>query len=104
MLAQQIDSTGLIEQSAQDQVNRVVMATFCRTLNSTRLPPVAVLRMIAGALGKTYADVAATHQQGRCSCGWQPSPVLDVDSLRSALAYAVVCEEDLVSMHPVGRA
>ncbi|MBB5047128.1 hypothetical protein HNR60_001880 [Rhodopseudomonas rhenobacensis] len=92
------------QQTAQDQINRVLMATFCRTLNNTRLPPVVVMRMIASALGKAYAGVAATHQAGRCSCGWQPSPVTDVELMRSALACAVVNQEDLWAMAPVGRA
>jgi hypothetical protein len=105
MFAPQAEPYELTDQQiAQEQVNRVMMATFCRTLNNTRLPPVDVMRMIAGALGKAYADIAAAHQQGRCPCGWQPSPVADVESLRSALACAVVPDDDLLSMPIVGRA
>jgi hypothetical protein len=105
MIASQSEPTEFVDkQTAQRQIDQLVMTTFCRTLNNTHLPPVVVLRMIASALGKTYADAAAAHQAGRCGCGWQPSPLSDVDSLRSAVAYTLVASEDLASMGPAGHA
>lgn len=105
MLATQTETPALTdERTAQDQINQVIMATFGRTLSKTHLPPVVVLRMIASALGKTYADAAAAHQHGRCGCGWQPAPQSDVELLRSAFAYAVACSDELRSMVPAGHA
>uniref|UniRef100_Q07LU1 Uncharacterized protein n=1 Tax=Rhodopseudomonas palustris (strain BisA53) TaxID=316055 RepID=Q07LU1_RHOP5 len=110
MIASPSEPTKFIDkQTAQRQIDHVLMTTFCRALNDTRLPPVVVLQMIASALGKTYANAAAAHQAGRCGCGWHPSPLSDVDSLRSAVAYPIVASDDLASddlasMGPAGHA
>lgn len=101
---QTVASELLDEQSAQHQINQVMMATFCRTLVSTHLPPIVVMRMIAAALGKAYADVATAHRDGRCTCGWRPSPPTDLELLRSALAHAGISGGGLMSMTIAGHA
>jgi hypothetical protein len=104
MSEQQVQSSHLIdERTAQDQLNRVLMAAFCRTLNNTRLSPIVVMRMIAEALGNTYAEVATTHQKEQCPCGWQPSAMMDIQTLRSALAFGGASDDELLFMTTVGR-
>ena len=78
------------ESSAQAYLNQAVMTTFCRVLDSSRLPPVAVMRLLATALGATYREVAAAHQDGRCPCGWCPLPAIDIETLRSSLETAFI--------------
>ncbi len=106
MLAQRQQSNARIDEAAaQEQLNRVLMAAFCRSINSTQLSPIEVMRMMAGALGKAYAEVAAAHQHGDCPCGWQPSPSSDIESLRAALAHALVTpDHELLLMTVAGRA
>jgi hypothetical protein len=105
MSEQQVEASPFIDQrTAQDQLNRVLMAAFCRTLNNTRLSPIVVMRMIAEAVGKTYADVATTHQTEQCPCGWQPSVAMDIQTMRAALAFGGASDDELLFMTTVGRA
>ncbi|CAN5530879.1 hypothetical protein BH11PSE4_BH11PSE4_20670 [soil metagenome] len=107
MLAQHVKVSEIIdESSAQSYLNQAIMTTFCRVLDTSRLSPVTVLRMIATALGATYCDVAAAHHDGQCPCGWCPVQVLDVESLRSSLADAAAPKrvDDLLAMVVAGRA
>jgi len=94
------------ESSAQAYLNQAVMTTFCRVLDSSRLPPVAVMRLLATALGATYREVAAAHQDGRCPCGWCPLPAIDIETLRSSLEDAASPKplDDLQAMEVAGRA
>lgn len=107
MLQQQVKVSDITdEDSAQTYLNQAVMTTFCRVLDSSRLPPSVVLRLIATAVGSTYREVACAHQDGQCPCGWQPVPAIDIEALRSSLEQAAVTPrpDDLHSMAAVGRA
>jgi hypothetical protein len=107
MLPQQVKVSDITdEESAQTYLNQAVMTTFCRVLDSSRLPPSVVMRLIATALGSTYREVAAAHQDGQCPCGWNPMPEADIEALRSSLEDAAAPRraDDLHSMTAVGRA
>jgi hypothetical protein len=107
MLPQQVKVSDISdEDSAQTYLNHAIMTTFCRTLDSSRLPPSVVMRLIATALGSTYREVAAAHQDGQCPCGWKPEPEADIEALRSSLEDAATPRraDDLHSMPAVGRA
>jgi hypothetical protein len=101
----QVQTSDLIDRrTAQAQLDRVVMAAFCRTLDNTRLSPIVVMRMIAAAIGKTYAEVATTHQTEQCPCGWQPSVTADIQTLRAALGFGGASDDELLFMTTIGRA
>jgi hypothetical protein len=89
MMPQQINVSAIAdESSAQSYLHQAVMTTFCRVLDASRLPPVVVLRLLASALGTTYREVAAVHQDELCQCGWCPLPSLDVETLCARLVEA----------------
>ena len=94
------------ESSAQTYLDQMVMTTFCRVLDTSRLSPTVVMRLMAAALGNTYREVAAAHLDGQCPCGWQPLPSDDIESLRMSLedAAAPKCVDGLASMVIAGRA
>lgn len=94
------------ESSAQSYLDQMVMTTFCRVLDSSRLPPTVVMRMIATALGRTYCEVASAHLDRQCPCGWIPLPAIDIETLRSSLEEAAASErpDGLESMVIAGRA
>jgi hypothetical protein len=107
MLAQHLKVTDITdESSAQNYLDQAIMTTFCRVLDTSRLPPVTVLRMIATAIGATYRDVAAAHHDGQCPCGWCPVLALDVETLVSSLEDAIAPKrvDDLHAMVVAGRA
>jgi hypothetical protein len=107
MLAQHLKVTDIAdESSAQSYLDQAIMTTFCRVLDTSRLPPVVALRMIAMAIGATYRDVAAAHSDGQCPCGWCPVPTLDVEALISSLEDAAAPKrvDDLHAMVVAGRA
>jgi hypothetical protein len=107
MLPQQVKVSDITdEDSAQTYLKQAVMTTFCRVLDSSRLPPSVVMRLLATALGSTYREVACAHEDGQCPCGWNPVPAIDIETLRSSLeeAAAVRRADDLHSMTAVGRA
>jgi len=107
MLPQQVKVSDITdENSAQTYLNQAIMTTFCRVLDSSRLPPDVVMRLLATAIGATYREVAAAHQDGQCPCGWGPAPDADIEALRSSLedAAAPKMADDLHSMVIAGRA
>lgn len=107
MLPQQIKVSDITdEQTAQAYLNQTIMTTFCRVLDSSRLPPAAVMRLLATALGSTYREVAAAHLEGHCPCGWCPRPVNDIEALRASLGDAAAQRqsEDLHRMAAAGNA
>jgi hypothetical protein len=93
------------ENSAQIYLNQTVMTTFCRVLDTSRLPPDVVMKLLAAALGQTYREVAAAHQDGHCPCGWRPQPA-DVEALCASLEQAAALRrgDDLLNTVVVGRA
>jgi len=107
MLSQQVKVSDITdENSAQTYLNQAIMTTFCRVLDSSRLSPDVVMRLLATAIGATYREVAAAHQDGECPCGWRPVPHADIEALRSSLedAAAPKMADDLRSMVIAGRA
>ncbi|MDR6659147.1 hypothetical protein [Tardiphaga robiniae] len=107
MLPQQVKVSDITdENSAQTYLNQAIMTTFCRVLDSSRLAPDVVMRLLATAIGSTYREVAAAHQDGQCPCGWRPVPDADIEALRSSLegAAAPKMADDLHSMVIAGRA
>ncbi|MDB5620775.1 hypothetical protein [Tardiphaga sp.] len=94
------------ESSAQTYLDQMIMTTFCRVLDTSRLPPSLVMRLIATALGTTYREVASAHLDGQCPCGWCPLPTIDIEALRSSLEEAAAPKriDDLHSMVVAGRA
>ncbi|WP_371423332.1 hypothetical protein [Tardiphaga sp.] len=107
MLPQQVKVSDITdENSAQTYLNQAIMTTFCRVLDSSRLSPDVVMRLLATAIGATYREVAAAHQDGGCPCGWRPVPHADIEALRSSLedAAAPKIADDLRSMVIAGRA
>ena len=95
-----------LERAAKTYPNQAVMTTFCRVLDSSRLAPDVVMRLLASAIGSTYREVAAAHQDGQCPCGWRPVSDADIEALRSSLedAAAPKMANDLHSMVIAGRA
>lgn len=94
------------ENSAQTYLDQMVMTTFCRVLDTSRLRPTQVMQMIAAALGRTYREVASAHLDGQCPCGWCPLPETDIETLRSSLEEAAAPKrpDGLESMVIAGRA
>ncbi len=107
MLAQKNRSRDVTdEQATQAYLDQALMAAFCRALDASCLPPMVVMRMAANALGATYREVAVTHQDRRCPCGWQPSPATDIEAIRSAVEAAAISEltDDVRLMTAAGHA
>lgn len=107
MLAQQVKVSDITDEgSAQTYLDQAIMTTFCRMLDTSRMPPAEVMRMLAKALGAAYREVAAAHHDGQCPCGWCPVPALDVEAMRASLEAAAAPKraEDLFEMQVAGRA
>ncbi len=99
-------STSSSAETIQGDLDQSLMTMFCRSLDTSRLPPMTVMHMMASALGSIYRQVAAAHQNQDCPCGWHPTPAPDIEALQSAVRTAAVQESapDLLAMTVVGRA
>jgi hypothetical protein len=89
----------------QAEIDRRLMVTFCRTLDSSTLPPMTVMRMMASAIGAIYRQTSASHHAQECPCGWIPL-ASDVETLQAEIETAARRQSvpDLSSMQIVGRA
>jgi hypothetical protein len=91
---------------AELELANTLMASFCRVLESSKLPPMQVLQAMAKSLGGIYREVAAAHHRGDCQCGWCPDASGDVASIQKAIGAGLIRppQNDLKSMIVVGRA
>ncbi len=92
---------------AEAHIRATVMNELCEVMQRAGLPPMAVLRLAAQAIGTIYREMAAAHSGiDPCPCGWRPHPVADVEMLGMALMTA--CERhrggDLRLMRAAGSA
>jgi hypothetical protein len=92
--------------TTQGDLDQSLMTTFCRTLDHSRLPPMTVMHMMAAALGAIYRQVATSHQNEECPCGWHPAPASDIEALQFAVRATAEQQPapDLRAMPVVGRA
>jgi hypothetical protein len=105
MLKRQEDSGFDDREAIQADLDRALTTAFCRVLDMSHETPMAVLTVMAGAIGSIYRQVADTHQGQQCPCGWQPALPSDIESLQSALKAAATQPIDkLLTMQPLGRA
>ena len=83
-----------------------LMASFCRVLESSNLPPMQVLQMMARSLGGIYREVSIEHRKGTCPCGWCPNALHDLELIQRAVSAGLARSRrnDLRSMTVVGRA
>ncbi|WP_249123660.1 MULTISPECIES: hypothetical protein [unclassified Bradyrhizobium] len=90
----------------QGELQQTLLTIFCRTLDSSRLPPMTVLGMMAEALGGVYRQAATAHLTQPCPCGWRPMTEADIAALRAAVETAAKLRTsaDLAWMEVVGRA
>lgn len=71
---------------AQARFKAALMNAFGETLRAADMPPMAVLRLAALAMGSVYREIADAHTCAPgCPCGWKPQQSLDVELLCSAL-------------------
>jgi len=106
-MLQQDDVVNLSDrQAVQVDLDRALMVAFCRALDASRLPPMTVMSAMAASFGSVYRQVADTHQDQQCPCGWHPTPATDVVSLQSAFRVAATPQptDQLLMMRVVGRA
>jgi hypothetical protein len=89
----------------QAEIDHRLLVTFCRTLDSSTLPPMKVMRMMASALGAIYRQTSASHHAQECPCGWIPL-ASDVETLQADIETAARrrAVPDLTNMQIVGRA
>lgn len=95
------------QEEAEAHLRARVMNEFCATLRRTGLPPMAVLRLAAQAVGSVYREVSDTHSgPDACPCGWYPRDQ-DIEVMCMALVAASRATRrrtDLRSMQVVGSA
>jgi hypothetical protein len=88
------------------ELGNSLMASFCRALESSNLPPMQVLQMMARSLGGIYREVSIEHQKGTCPCGWCPNGLEDLELIHRAISVGVTRsrQADLRTMAVAGRA
>lgn len=94
-------------ETARAEIRHAVLTAFCAALRDTRLPPLTLLELGAGAVGSIYGEVADAHRGDRpCPRGWRPHLAADLEALQAALALstAPVPAGDLARMPVLGRA
>ncbi|MGF7008417.1 hypothetical protein [Aminobacter sp. BE322] len=94
-------------EDAEALLRTAVMNGFADAMRSTGLPPMAVLRLAARAVGSVYREAADAHcGPHACGCGWSPRDGADADLLCAALLAACTrrAPRGLAAMQVAGRA
>ncbi len=95
------------QDEAGAHIRATIMNEFCRVMSRSGLPPMAVMRLAAQAVGSVYREVAQTHcGPEACPCNWRPNEQGDIDMLCAALMAAIRYRPvaDLRAMQPAGSA
>lgn len=78
------------QDEAQEHLRITIMNEFCRIMGRSGLPPMAVMRLAARAVGEVYREVADSHSgPNACPCNWRPNERADTDMLCTALMAAI---------------
>ena len=93
-------------QIIQADLDRALMAAFCRALDTPGAKPMDVMMAMAAAFGAIYRQVADAHQAQPCPCDWQPASLSDIDTLKLAFEAAAAPQsiQRLLTMQALGRA
>lgn len=76
-------------EEAEAHIRATVMNELCAVMDSTNLPPMVLLRLVARSLGTIYRDMADAHSgTDPCPCGWRPHRETDIEVLTMALRTA----------------
>ncbi len=76
-------------EAAQARIRATIMNEFCEVIRTSGLPPMAVIRLAAQAVGSIYREVADAHSGPHaCPCGWCPHENTDAEVLGMALMTA----------------
>ncbi len=102
----QHDVASFSHDTIQVDLDRALMAAFCRALDASCLTPMTIMSAMAGALGSVYRQVAGSHQNQPCPCGWQPTSAQDLTVLQSTFTAAATLQpvDTLLTMRTMGRA
>jgi len=95
------------QDEAEAHIRATMMKELCEVMGASGLPPIAVLRLAARAIGTIYREMADAHTGiGACQCGWRPQDAHDADLLTTALMAAcrARAHEDLRVMQVAGSA
>ncbi|WEX08227.1 hypothetical protein [Chelativorans sp. AA-79] len=101
------DETERRLEEAEAHIRTAMAKEFCHVMDKTGLPPMAVLRLAAQAVGSIYCEAADAHSGPRaCPCGWCPHQPSDIEILGMALVTACRMRraEDLASTPVAGTA
>ena len=94
-------------ETIRSDIRDTVMVAFCKALHGTQLSPLAVIELMAEAVGSVYREVSDAHQGDRsCPCGWQPNLLADIAAMQAALAETAAPAPgiDLLRIEVQGRA
>ena len=92
---------------ARRELKGSVMSAFCKVLHQGELSPIAVLTLLAEAVGAAYREVAEAHSgENACPCPWRPDMDADMAALQAAMLQLALEAEgfDLELAEPAGRA
>jgi hypothetical protein len=95
------------QEEARAHIRATIMNEFCHVMSRSGLPPMAVMRLAAQAIGAVYREIADTHSGSNpCPCNWHPNERTDIEVLCTALMAAIRCRpgQDLRAMQPAGTA
>ncbi|XHB98244.1 hypothetical protein ABWH97_07890 [Nitratireductor sp. ac15] len=74
---------------AETHLKLQMMKEMSEVMRRTGLPPMAVMREAARAVGHIYRETAEAHcEPSCCPCGWCPQEAMDLEHLGEALREA----------------